>query len=92
VPAMEAMLQRLALTWSQVAFVGDDLADVPVLRRVGLPLAVANAVSEVKALARHVTQASGGRGAVREVVEYLLRARGEYDAAVERYLAAREVA
>lgn len=90
VPAMDAMLQRLALTWAQVAFVGDDLADVPVLRRVGLPLAVANAVSEVKALARHVTQASGGRGAVREVVEYLLRARGEYDAVVERYLAARE--
>jgi 3-deoxy-D-manno-octulosonate 8-phosphate phosphatase (KDO 8-P phosphatase) len=92
VPAMAALLERLGLSWREVAFVGDDLADVPVLRRVGLPLAVANAVPEVKALARHVTRASGGRGAVREVIEYLLRARGEYEAAVERYLAAREVA
>jgi 3-deoxy-D-manno-octulosonate 8-phosphate phosphatase (KDO 8-P phosphatase) len=92
VPPMQAMLDRLGIGWDEVAFVGDDLADIPVLRRVGLPIAVANAVAEVKALAHHVTAAPGGRGAVREVVEWLLRARGEYDQALQRYLAAREVA
>lgn len=87
----DALLTRLGMAWSEVAFVGDDLADVPLLRRVGLPIAVANAVPEVKALARHVTRAPGGHGAVREAVEHLLRARGEYEAALDRYLTAREV-
>ena len=73
-----------------MAFVGDDLADVPVLQRVGLPIAVANAVPEVKAIAAYVTEATGGHGAVREVVTAVLRARDEYDAAVERYLAKRD--
>lgn len=90
--AMQEMLARKEIAWAQVAFLGDDLADVPVMRRVGLPLAVANAVPEVKALAAHVTNAAGGRGAVREAVEYLLRGRGQYDAAVERYLRNRELA
>ena len=90
VPPMTALLERKGLGWDEVAFVGDDLADVPVLRRVGLPIAVANAVPEVKALCAHVTVAAGGHGAVREVVETLLRARGEWEPALERYLAARE--
>jgi 3-deoxy-D-manno-octulosonate 8-phosphate phosphatase (KDO 8-P phosphatase) len=68
-----------------VAFVGDDLADLPVLRRVGLPIAVANAVADVKAVAAYVTRASGGHGAVREVIELLLRARGEWPDILERY-------
>jgi 3-deoxy-D-manno-octulosonate 8-phosphate phosphatase (KDO 8-P phosphatase) len=70
-----------------VAFVGDDLADLPILRRVGLPIAVANAVTEVKQVATYVTQAAGGHGAVREVVETLLRARGEWSDILERYFA-----
>ncbi len=90
VPALEALLDRKGLGWDEVAFVGDDLADLPVLRRVGLPLAVANAVAEVRRAAVHVTRAEGGRGAVREVVEWLLRARGEYDDAVARYTGSRE--
>jgi 3-deoxy-D-manno-octulosonate 8-phosphate phosphatase (KDO 8-P phosphatase) len=84
--AMERLLAERALTWEAVAFVGDDLADLPVLRRVGLPIAVANAVEEVKDLAHWITSHAGGHGAVREVVERLLRARGEYDGAVARYL------
>jgi 3-deoxy-D-manno-octulosonate 8-phosphate phosphatase (KDO 8-P phosphatase) len=90
IPPLSALLERKGLTWDEVAFVGDDLADVPVLRRVGLPIAVANAVPEVKALCAHVTAAPGGRGAVREVVETLLRWRGEWDEALARYLAPRE--
>jgi 3-deoxy-D-manno-octulosonate 8-phosphate phosphatase (KDO 8-P phosphatase) len=66
--------------------VGDDLPDLPVLRSVGLPVAVANATADARAAARHVTTAAGGRGAIREFVEALLRARGEWEAAVGRYL------
>lgn len=89
VPAMLELLATLALDWREVAFVGDDLADLPVLTRVGLPIAVANAVPEVKAAARYVTAARGGDGAVREVVEALLKARGEWDGALAGYLATR---
>jgi 3-deoxy-D-manno-octulosonate 8-phosphate phosphatase (KDO 8-P phosphatase) len=90
VPAIAALLEKHGLTWEEVAFVGDDLADVPVMQRVGLPIAVANAVPEIKAIAAYVTEADGGRGAVREAVTAVLRARDEYDAAVDRYLAKRD--
>ncbi len=84
--AMERLMAARGLAWEAVAFVGDDLADVPVLRRAGLPIAVANAIDEVKDLAHWITTRPGGHGAVREVIERLLRARGEYEAAVARYL------
>ncbi len=86
VPGMTEMLLRLGLGWEEVAFVGDDLADIPVLRRVGLPIAVANAVPEVKALAAYTTVARGGEGAVREVIEQLFKAQGRWDQAVQTYL------
>jgi 3-deoxy-D-manno-octulosonate 8-phosphate phosphatase (KDO 8-P phosphatase) len=85
--AFEQVLERHAIGWDEVAFVGDDLADLPILRRVGLPLAVSNAAAEVKQVAAYVTQAAGGHGAVREVVEALLRARGEWPSILERYFA-----
>jgi 3-deoxy-D-manno-octulosonate 8-phosphate phosphatase (KDO 8-P phosphatase) len=85
--AFEQVLQRHRIGWEEAAFVGDDLADLPILRRVGLPIAVSNAVVEVKQLAVFVTQAAGGHGAVREVVEALLRARGEWSEILERYFA-----
>ena len=88
-PALAAVLKRRGVAWEQVAFVGDDLPDLPVLRRVGLPIAVANAVPEVRNVAAHVTEAAGGRGAVREVAEVLLKARGEWEGLVERYLTER---
>lgn len=90
VPALQTLLDKHRLGWEDVAFVGDDLADVPVMQRVGLPIAVANAVPEMKAIAAYVTEATGGRGAVREVVTAVLTARDEYDAAVGRYLAKRD--
>jgi 3-deoxy-D-manno-octulosonate 8-phosphate phosphatase (KDO 8-P phosphatase) len=86
VPAMTEMLLRLGIGWDEVAFLGDDLADIPVLRRVALPMAVANAVPEVKKMATYTTQARGGSGAVREIVEVLLRAQGKWDEAVRVYL------
>ena len=85
--AFGELLERRGIGWEEVAFVGDDLADLPVLRRVGLPIAVANAVSDVKAVASYVTRAAGGHGAVREVIELLLRARGEWTGILERYFA-----
>ncbi len=85
-PAMSALLERRRIRWDEVAFVGDDLADVPLLRRVGVPIAVGNAVTEVKQLAVYVTAASGGAGAVREAIEVLLKARGVWDQAVGQYL------
>ena len=83
--AFEEVLAARGITWEEAAFVGDDLADLKILRRVGVPIAVANAVAEVKAVARYITRAAGGHGAVREVVESLLRARGEWPGIIERY-------
>lgn len=85
-PAFAELLERFGVTWEAAAFVGDDLPDVPVLRRVGLPVAVANATPDARAVARHVTSATGGHGAIREFVETLLRARGEWEATIGRYL------
>ena len=86
VAAVEALLAERGLTWDEMIFVGDDLPDIPVLRRVGLPIAVANARPEVKAVCQYVTQASGGHGALREVVEQLLQARGEWEQAARHYV------
>jgi 3-deoxy-D-manno-octulosonate 8-phosphate phosphatase (KDO 8-P phosphatase) len=90
VPALAAVLGRRGVAWDEVALVGDDLADLPVLRRVGLPIAVANAVGDVRGAAAYVTTAAGGAGAVREVVELLLRAQGRWDATLQSYLSERE--
>jgi 3-deoxy-D-manno-octulosonate 8-phosphate phosphatase (KDO 8-P phosphatase) len=84
--AFEAMLVRRAVDWGECAFVGDDLADLPLLTRVALPIAVANAVPEVKAAARIITIRPGGQGAVREVAELILKARGAWEDRVQQYL------
>jgi 3-deoxy-D-manno-octulosonate 8-phosphate phosphatase (KDO 8-P phosphatase) len=88
--ALTKMLAQFQIDLSDAAFVGDDLPDLAVLRVVGMPVAVANATKEVKEAANvHLTRA-GGFGAVREFSELLLTARGEWAAAVERYVAATE--
>jgi len=81
----EKILVDAALTHDQVAYIGDDLIDIPLLRRVGLAVAVADAVDEVKAAAHMVTQRPGGQGAVREVIELILKAQGHWDSLIERY-------
>lgn len=88
-PPFEAMLERANVRIEDAAFLGDDLPDIPILRRVGLPATVPDAAPEVRQLARYTTEARGGRGAVREFAEALLHARGQWDGAVARYLAER---
>lgn len=89
-PIVERLLERKGLDWTQVAYLSDDLADIPVLRRVAFPVAVANAVPEVAAIARWRTSRAGGNGAVREFAEALLKARGGWESAVDAYLGERE--
>lgn len=78
-PAAQEVLKRLGIEPQQVAYIGDDLPDLPVLRHVGLALAVADAVEEVRTAAHYTTNLSGGRGAVREVIEMLLKAKQRWD-------------
>ncbi len=87
--ALTNIVRELGCTFQEVAFVGDDLPDLSVLRVVGLPVAVGNAVNEVKRAARLKLSASGGHGAVREFAEKLLQARGEWIDAVERYVSSK---
>lgn len=86
VAAVAGILSRNGWPWSAVAHLGDDLADVAVMERAGLPAAVSNAVPEVKACASWCGTVPGGSGAVREFVEALLRARGEWEELVEAYV------
>lgn len=88
-PAFHRILARQGLRPEQAAFVGDDFPDMSVLRMVGLPVAVANAVPEVRAICKLRLSRPGGRGAIREFAELLLKARGEWDAVCERYVSER---
>jgi 3-deoxy-D-manno-octulosonate 8-phosphate phosphatase (KDO 8-P phosphatase) len=81
----EKLLGDLQLRHDEVGYIGDDVIDIPVLRRVGLAVAVADAVDEVKATAHLVTQRAGGQGAVREVLEFILKAQGHWQTLLERY-------
>jgi 3-deoxy-D-manno-octulosonate 8-phosphate phosphatase (KDO 8-P phosphatase) len=75
-PAYEEILEKAEVLDSAVAFIGDDLPDIPLLRRAGLAVAVADAVPEVKQAAHYTTRARGGRGAVRETIELILKSKG----------------
>jgi 3-deoxy-D-manno-octulosonate 8-phosphate phosphatase (KDO 8-P phosphatase) len=77
-PAFEDILSRASVSAEETAYVGDDLPDLVILERVGLAVAVANATADVKRQAHYVTRARGGDGALREVVELLLRAQGKW--------------
>ena len=83
--AVENLLRRLKLDWAAVCFVGDDVVDLGPLKRAGFAVAVGDARPEVKAAAHFVTRAPGGRGAVREVAELLLKAQDRWDAIVAHY-------
>lgn len=86
-PALEQLLESLHLKAEQAAYVGDDLPDMPVLQFVGFGVAVANAVEEVKSCADYVTTRPGGSGAVREVIEYILKNTGKWQTLMQRYQA-----
>lgn len=70
----------------EVCFIGDDVVDIPVLKKAGLALSVPNAVDEVKKRAHYVTKKEGGRGAVREIIDMILKAQGKWDKLMERYI------
>ncbi len=85
IPILEEIMADAGVTKPQVAYIGDDLTDVVVMHRVGLAVATANARPEVKAQAHYVTAAPGGSGAVREVVELILKAQGYWDEILRKY-------
>jgi 3-deoxy-D-manno-octulosonate 8-phosphate phosphatase (KDO 8-P phosphatase) len=85
IPIYEQIMADAKVGREEVAYIGDDLTDVVIMRRVGLSFATANARTEVKRVANAVTAAPGGSGAVREVIELLLKSRGAWDGLLEKY-------
>ena len=84
--AYQTLKTRLNLDDEAFAYVGDDLPDLPIIRQVGLGIAVANAVDQVKASATWQTTKSGGHGGVREVCDFILHAQNKFELALDRYL------
>jgi 3-deoxy-D-manno-octulosonate 8-phosphate phosphatase (KDO 8-P phosphatase) len=85
VSGVEAILRETQLNWSQICYVGDDVVDLRVLERAGLSVAVGDAVAEARAAADYITRARGGRGAVREMVELILKAQNKWQQIVSEY-------
>jgi 3-deoxy-D-manno-octulosonate 8-phosphate phosphatase (KDO 8-P phosphatase) len=86
-PAYEEILKRAGISDSAVAYIGDDLPDIPLMRRAGLAVAVGNAVPEVKHAAHYTTKALAGHGAVREAVELVLKSKGIWESMIDKALA-----
>jgi 3-deoxy-D-manno-octulosonate 8-phosphate phosphatase (KDO 8-P phosphatase) len=85
VESVESILAETGFTWAEVCYMGDDIVDLGVLKRAGLSVAVANAVTEAKAAAYYVTKRQGGYGAVREVVEMILKTQKKWQPFVVEY-------
>jgi len=83
-PAYEEILQKAGVSDSAVAYIGDDLPDIPLMCRAGLAVAVGNAVPEVKKAAHYTTKALAGRGAVRETIELVLKSKGIWAAMIDK--------
>jgi 3-deoxy-D-manno-octulosonate 8-phosphate phosphatase (KDO 8-P phosphatase) len=83
-PAYEEILRKAGVTDSAVAYIGDDLPDLPLLRRAGLAVAVGDAVPEVKEAAHYTTKAVSGHGAVREAVEVILKSKGIWEEMIDK--------
>jgi 3-deoxy-D-manno-octulosonate 8-phosphate phosphatase (KDO 8-P phosphatase) len=84
VPFFE-ILKQLALTPEEVAYVGDDIIDIPLMRQVGFAATVPDAIEDVKSYAHMITSRNGGRGAVREICDYILKESGRWPAVTQRY-------
>jgi 3-deoxy-D-manno-octulosonate 8-phosphate phosphatase (KDO 8-P phosphatase) len=85
VGAYQEIARKMGITDDEACFIGDDLVDIPLLKRVGIPIVVADGAPEAKRFARYVTQSSGGKGAVREVCDLLLQTQGKWEAVLRRY-------
>ena len=84
--AFEKLLADSGIEPKNIAYIGDDVLDIPLIRRAGFSVAVANAVDEVKSCAHYITSRPGGSGAVREVIEYILKNTGKWTELMKRYL------
>jgi 3-deoxy-D-manno-octulosonate 8-phosphate phosphatase (KDO 8-P phosphatase) len=84
--ALADIVKDSGLGAEQICFMGDEVVDLPAMTRVGFPVAVSNAVHEVRSRAAYVTEASGGNGAVREVIELILKEQGKWDGAIAEFL------
>jgi 3-deoxy-D-manno-octulosonate 8-phosphate phosphatase (KDO 8-P phosphatase) len=82
----ESILAAESVSDEHVCYVGDDVVDIPILRRAGLAVAVADAVDEVKKFSHLVTTSPGGRGAVREIIEFILKSQDKWDQVIARYV------
>ena len=83
-PAYEEILVKAGVKDAEVAFVGDDLPDIPILKRVGLAVAVGDAVADVKKIAHYTTKALAGKGAIREAIELILKSKGIWDELIDK--------
>ncbi len=86
--ALDHLSRKYGIADSEVAYVGDDIVDIPILRRVGLPIVVGDATEETKKFAAMITKRPGGRGGVREVCDFLLGAKGLWESLTEEYFEA----
>lgn len=86
VQALDAIVKDERCTLEEIAYVGDDIIDLPVMRKVGLAIAVANARPEVKAMAHYTTEHPGGFGAGRDAIDFILQAKGVLEETIEKYL------
>jgi 3-deoxy-D-manno-octulosonate 8-phosphate phosphatase (KDO 8-P phosphatase) len=82
----QSLLKLSGINDNEVAFIGDDLNDIPLLRQAELAIAVGDAAQEVKQVAHYVTKVSGGEGAVREAIEFILRAQGRWNELIDKYV------
>ena len=82
---LDKILNKHNVSKEEICFIGDDLVDLSIMKAVGFPVAVANASQDIKAAAGYVTQKSGGRGAVRETAELILKTQGKWDEAIRIY-------
>lgn len=85
-PAYEELKQKLKLNDADIAYIGDDLPDLPILRRVGLAMTVPNAPELIRQYVHLVTKNKGGKGAVREICEFILKAQDQFEAVIQSYL------
>ncbi len=85
IAAYDELLSKFNIPDKEVAYIGDDVVDIPLLKKVGLPIAVADAVEEAKEAALFVTNSCGGRGAVREICDLILKANGKWSSLLDEY-------
>ncbi len=90
VQALEKVMREAGVDADEIAFVGDDIVDIGVMKSCGLAIAVANARAEVIKIAHYVTPSRGGEGAARDAIEYILREQGKFDQVLEEYLSTRK--